>query len=277
MNIVGYAVGTEYETNIVKSITQYNVMRDICTVISTASDRKIPIEDSITTAALVAEEGAIGATSQPVLSQVTLGSYKLGNIVKVSSELLNDSFFDVAGYVAEQLGRSFGIAEEDYCVTGTGSSQPQGILVGAAAGVTAASPTAVTMNEMMELMYSVARAERANGSFLMGDDLALILRKLVDGESRYLWEVSTKAGEPDTLLGKPVYVSESCNAVEASAVVAAFGNMKKYYIADRVGRTLQRLNELYAGNGQVGFLLTERFDGKLVQSAAVKKLTMAAS
>jgi len=211
-----------------------------------------------------------------VFAPVVLKAWKMGKTLKVSTELLADAFFNIEGYAAEMLGRAFGIAEEDKFIAGASSQNfPTGILVSGALGVTCLDDVP-TMDEIIELFYSVNANERRQPGcgWILGNDFVCAARKLKSDEGQYLWQPSTQLGQPDMLLGKPVYESGSCPTMEADAIVGGFGNIKKYVIADRQGRTLLRLNELYSANGQVGFQLTQRVDGKLLQADAFKTIKM---
>jgi HK97 family phage major capsid protein len=101
------------------------------------------------------------------------------------------------------------------------------------------------------------------------------LRKLKDSNGQFLWQPSVQAGQPDRLLGYPIYTSPYAPAVATGALPVAFGDFSNFWIADRMGRTVQRLNELYAGNGQIGFIATERVDGKVILSEGIQLLKVA--
>jgi len=98
------------------------------------------------------------------------------------------------------------------------------------------------------------------------------VRKLKDQTGQYLWQPALTAGTPDTLLGRPVYTSAYMPAVAAGAKSIAFGDFKYYWIADRQGRSFKRLNELYAATGQIGFVGSQRVDGKLTLPETIKVL-----
>ena len=139
-------------------------------------------------------------------------------------------------------------------------------------GVTAASATAITMDEVMDLYYSLRAPYRRNAVFIMNDSTIKAIRKLKNGNGDYLWQPSLTAGQPDTLLNRPIYTSSYMPAIAASNKVILFGDLGYYWVADREGRSFKRLNELYAATGQVGFLASQRVDGKLVLAEAVKVL-----
>jgi len=271
----GYITPTEFETSLVTALQDINEFRQYCNVISTGSDRNIPVESTLGTATWTAEEAAY-TESDAAFGQVVLGAHKLGTIVKVSEELLQDAFFDVQSYLAENFGKRFGIAEESAIVAGDGSGKPTGLTVGASAGVTAAAVAAVTADELIDLFHSLGRMYRGNARWVAADATLKAVRKLKDGNSQYLWQPGLQAGQPDMILGRPVVASSAMPAMAATNVSVLFGDLSYYTIADRSNRVLQRLNELYAANGQVGFRMYERMDGKVTLSAAIKKLTQAA-
>ena len=170
--------------------------------------------------------------------------------------------------------------EEHLGFTGDGSGKPLGILAasgGAETGITAASATAITADELIDLFYSLKSPYRRNAVWVLNDSTIKAVRKLKDGSGQYLWQPSLTAGTPDTILGRPVRTSAYMPAIAASAKTIAFGDFSYYWIADRQGRSFKRLNELYAANGQVGFLASQRVDGKIILPEAVKVLVQKAS
>jgi HK97 family phage major capsid protein len=124
----------------------------------------------------------------------------------------------------------------------------------------------------MDLYYSLKAPYRNKAVFMLNDATVKALRKLKDGNGQYLWQNSVVAGTPDTILNRPVYTSSFMPTAAAGAKTMVFGDLKYYWVADRQGRIFQRLNELYATSGQVGFLITQRVDGKLILPEAVKIL-----
>lgn len=272
----GYIVPEEFETQIVEYLQDINELRSVVTVVSTASDRNIPVESSLGSAAWTAEEGAY-TESDVAFSQTVLGSHKLGTIIKVSEELLQDAFFDVQTYLARNFAKRFGIAEESAFVNGDGSGKPTGIVGGSGEGVDAAAVDAITSDEIIDLFHSVPRQYRVNGTWLLNDSTVKLIRKLKDGDQQYLWQPGLQAGQPDLLLGRPVIASTAMPVAEASAKSVVFGDMSGYTVADRQGTVVQRLNELYAANGQVGFRSYKRMDGKMVDATGIKHLVQSAT
>ena len=276
----GYLVPDEYERTLVEALEEENMFRQLAKVIRTSSgDRKIPVVATKGTASWIDEEGAY-TESDDSFGQVSIGAYKVGTMIKVSEELLNDSVFDLESYIAKEFARRIGAKEEEAFFTGDGSGKPLGILAatgGAETGVTATSSTAVTADELMDLFYSLKSPYRKKAVWVLNDSTIKAVRKLKDSTGQYLWQPSLVAGTPDTLLGRPMKTSAYMPVIAAGAKTIAFGDFSYYWIADRQGRSFKRLNELYAANGQVGFLGFQRVDGKLVLSEAVKVLAQKAS
>ena len=273
----GYLVPEDFERDIVTALEEENVIRSLAKVITTQHERKIPVATGHSTAQWTAENAAY-TESNPTFGQKQIDAFKLTDLAKVSIELLQDSMFDLESYIANEFSRAFGVAEEEAFCIGTGSGQPTGIFTasGGTVGVTAGSPTAITVDNLIDLIYALQSAYRKNAVFLMRDVTVSALRKLKDNNGAYLWQPSVQAGQPDRLLGYPLYTSPYAPAVAAGALPIAFGDFSNYWIADRMGRTVQRLNELYAGNGQVGFLATERVDGKVILPEGIQLLQMGA-
>ena len=275
----GYLVPDEFERTLVEALEEQNIFRTLAHVIQTSSgDRKIPVVASKGTASWVDEEGAI-PESDDAFSQVSIGAYKLGTMIKVSEELINDSVFDLEAYIAREFARRIGNKEEEAFFTGDGKGKPLGVLAatgGAEVGVTAAAAAAFTADEIFDLFYSLKAPYRKNAIFLMNDASVKALRKLKDSNGQYLWQPSLTAATPDTLMGRPVYTSAFMPAMAAGAKAVLFGDLSYYWVADRQGRSFRRLGELFAPTGQVGFLATQRVDGKLILPEAVKVLQMKA-
>jgi len=271
----GYLVPDEFERTLIESLEEENVFRSIAKVITTSSgDRKIPVVATKGTAFWVDEEGAI-PESDDAFGQVSIGAYKLATMIKVSEELLNDNVFNLEAYIAKEFGRRIGAKEEEAFFIGDGTGKPTGIFNatgGAQLGITAASATAITIDEVMDLFYSLKSPYRRNAIFVMNDATVKAIRKLKDGSGQYIWQPSIQAGAPDTILNRPVKTSAYVPTIASGAKSIAFGDFGYYWVADRQGRSFQRLNELFAATGQVGFRATQRVDGKLILPEAIKVL-----
>lgn len=273
----GFLVPTDFEKSIVTALDEENVIRTLAKVITTQHERKIPVANGHSVAQWTAENAAY-QESNPTFGQKQIDAFKLTDLCRVSVELLQDSEFDIEDYLIKEFARAFGIAEEEAFCVGTGTNQPTGIFTakGGVVGVTAAGTNAITADEVISLVYALKSPYRRNAKFLMNDATVSILRKLKDGNGAYLWQPSVQAGQPDKLLGYDLYTSPYVPTVEAGALPIAFGDFKNYWIGDRSGRTVQRLNELYVTNGQIGFVATERVDGKVILPEGIQLLQMKA-
>jgi len=274
----GYLVPDEFERTLVEALEEENVMRQLAKVITASSgDRKIPVVASKGTASWVDEEGLI-PEDDDAFGQVSIGAYKVATMIKVSEELLNDSIFNLESYIAKEFARRIGAKEEEAFLVGDGEGKPTGIFddtYGGEVGVTTTA-AAIKMDEIIDLFYSLKSPYRKRAAFITNDATVKEIRKLKDGNGQYLWQPSVSAGEPDTILNRPVKTSAYVSTIQPGAKVMAFGDFGYYWIADRQGRAFQRLNELYAANGQVGFRATQRVDGKLILKETVKILEMKA-
>jgi HK97 family phage major capsid protein len=272
----GYLVPEEFENQIVTGLEETNVIRSIAKVITTSAERKIPIAATHSIAQWTLENAAY-TESNPTFDQKTVDSFKLTDLVKVSVELLQDSYFDLEAYIVQEFARAFGAAEEEAFCIGTGTGQPTGIFNatnGGHVGVTAGSATAITLDNLLDLIYALKAPYRKNAKFLMKDTTVSAIRKLKDNNGAYLWQPSVQADQPDKLLGYALYTSPYVPEPAAGALPIAFGDFHNYWIADRTGRTVQKLIELYAGNGQVGFIATERVDGKVILPEGIQLMKM---
>ena len=276
----GYLVPDEFERTLVEALEEENIFRTLATIIHTSSgDRKIPVVASKGTAGWIDEEG-LYPESDDTFGQLSLGAYKLGTMIKVSEELLNDSAFDLEAYITREFARRIGTKEEEAFFTGNGTGKPLGLLAdtgGAETGVTTASGTAISADEIIDLYYSLRVPYRMKAKWIMNDSTVAAVRKLKDQHGQYLWQPSMVAGTPNTILGCEVITTPFMPTIAAGAKAISFGDYSYYWIADRQGRTFKRLNELYATTGQVGFLGSQRVDGKLILTEAIKVLKLKAS
>ena len=271
----GYLVPDEFERTLIKALEEENIFRRLANVITTSSgDRKIPVVASKGTASWVDEEGAI-PESDDTFGQVSIGAFKLATMIKVSEELLNDSVFNLETYIAREFARRIGAKEEEAFFVGDGAGKPTGILAatgGGQVGVTTAAAAAITLDEILDVFYSLKSPYRKKAAFIMNDSTVKAIRKLKDNNGQYLWQPSIKEATPDTIINRPLYTSAYMPVIEAGAKSIVFGDFSYYWVADRQGRVFKRLNELYAATGQVGFIATQRVDGKLVLPESIKIL-----
>lgn len=274
----GYLVPEEYDSRLIDTLTEENIMRKLGHTITTSGEHKINIAATKPAAAWIDEGGAL-SFGDATFAQINLDAHKLHVAVKVTEELLYDNAFGLESYIIEQFGKALSNAEEDAFLNGDGKGKPLGIFAetgGGTVGVTAASATAITADEIINLVYSLKRPYRKNAKFIMNDQTIAALRKLKDNNGAYLWQPSLQAGKVDRLFGYAVYTSPYVPTITAGKPVIAFGDFSYYNIGDRGTRSFAELKELYAGNGMVGFVAKERVDGKLILPEAVQILKMKA-
>lgn len=275
----GYLVPTEYDTRLIEGLTEENIIRKLATIIKTGAERKINIAASTPAAAWI-DEGEALTFGDAKFDQINLDAHKLHVAVKVTEELLYDNVFNLETYILDKFARALANAEEDAFLNGDGVGKPLGIFAAAGGGqigVTTASATTITADEVINLIYSLKRPYRKNAAFITNDQTLAILRKLKDANGAYIWQPSYQVGEPDSLLGYPVYTSAFVPTVAAGNPVMAFGDYSYYNIGDRGSHSFAELKELFAGNGMIGFVAKERVDGRLVLPEAVQILKMKVS
>ena len=286
----GFTVPDEFERQLIQALEENNIFRSLAKTIHTNSGtRTIPIATDSGTASWI-EEGAAIQESDMSFAQETLSAYKLGCMIKVSNELLNDSAFDIAAHIAQRFGVRFGNAEEDAFINGTGPSanpqttpsMPTGILTSLtpSAGNTTDNAQTVHFDNIYKLYYSLKSPYRRKAAFLCNETLLLQLMLIKDRNGNYIWKPSLDIAKPDTILGHDIYTSGYMPGITGTVAqdggkkVLLFGDFSYYWIADRQNRTLKRLNELYAVTDQVGFISTQRVDGKLILPEAMQVMAL---
>lgn len=278
----GYLVPQGYQAEIIKTMKDFGAVMSVARVLETESGNALPwptVDDTSNVGALLAENTQI-SEQDVTLGTKQLDAYKYtSKLVRVSWELLQDAAFNVDDLLRDLLGERVGRILNQHFTTGTGSSQPNGIVTGASSGKTAASTTAITGDELIDLQHSVDRAYRYSprARWMMSDTAFASIRKLKDSQNQYLWVPGLRAGEDDVLLGKPVEINTDM-AVPAAAVKSVlYGDFYAGYVVRLVrGFQLVRLGERYADYLQDGFFGFSRADGEVVNTSAYKALTQAA-
>lgn len=267
----GYLVPVEYDKRLIDVLNEENIMRTLGTKITTSGEHKINIAATKPAAAWV-EEGGTLSFGDATFDQIYLDAFKLHVAIKVTEELLYDSAFNLENYIITEFGKALANAEEDAFLNGDGKGKPLGIFAKTGGGQSAGTLTAaLKSDDLIDLIYSLKRPYRKNASFILNDATLAQVKKLKDNNGQYLWQPSYQAGEPDRILGYTVRTS-----AYAPTDAIAFGDYRYYNIGDRGSRSFKQLNELFAGNGMIGFVAKERVDGKLVLPEAVKILGLKA-
>ena len=254
----------------------------VATVLRTVNGQpfNLPANDDTAVVAAILGEGTAEGVSDMTFTNVKFEPYTYSSkIVKVSNQLISDNAFDLASFVGGQLANRLKRGINAHLTTGTGSSQPQGIVAGSTAGKTAASATAVTVSEVMDLFYSVDASYRnaPGAGFMMNSATAKAVRVLGFGSSNDFpaYVPGMSVGEPDMLFGKPVYINEDMDGIATGNKSIIFGDLKQYYVHEAGGVQLLRLSERFADALSTGFIAYRRIDGNVLQGSAIKHLVQA--
>ena len=276
----GYLVPTDLGAAVEVALLEFGGVREVATVIRTENGAQIDlptVDDSGNTGSIEGENDGL-ATTDVTFGVKSLNAYKVSSdLVKIPFELLQDSAFDLASLLGRLLGERIARNSSALYTTGTGSSQPKGVVTASAAGVTAAGVAAITSDELIDLYHSVGRAYRRNGTWMMADSTAKYVRKLKDAENQYLWQPGLSMGLPDTLFGAPVITNDDMAALATGNKTVLFGDFSRYYIRDVGAVRLIRLNERFADNDQIAWVAILRTDGELADAGTnpVKHLVQA--
>lgn len=266
-------VPIEFERTLIQLLRFFGVMRDIARVMTTQDGAvlQVPTISAHGTASWTAENAAF-SPSDETFGQTSLSAYKAATIILVSEELLQDAAFDLENYIAQEFAARIGVLENTAYVAGDGVGKPTGFLTGATVGKTGATgqTTTIAGDDVFDLYHSLLVPYRRNAVWVANDALIKSLRKVKESTGQYIWQPGLTTGQPDALLGKAIYADPDMPAPAANAQSLAFGDFSYYWIRDARGVAFQRLNELYAANGQVGFRAYQRTDGKLLNSNAIR-------
>ena len=257
-------------------------IEQVATVIRTANGQhfNLPANDDTAVVAAILGEGTAETVSDMTFTNVKFEPFTYSSkIVKVSNQLISDNAFDLGSFVGGQLANRLKRGINAHLTTGTGSSQPQGIVAGSTAGKTAASATAVTVSEVMDLFYSVDASYRnaPGAGFMMNSATAKAVRVLGFGSSNDFpaYVPGMSVGEPDMLFGKPVYINEDMDGIATGNKSIIFGDLKQYYVHEAGGVQLLRLSERFADALSTGYIAYRRVDGNVLQGSAIKHLVQA--
>lgn len=266
----GYLVPEEYDNRLIQSLEGENIMRQLGHTLTTSGDHKINIAATTPAAAWIDEGGQL-TFGEATFKQTLLDAHKLHVAIKVTEELLYDSAFNLENYILEQFGKALANAEEDAFLNGDGTGKPTGVFHQTNGGTYLTEVATLKADEIINLIHALKRPYRKGAVFILNDKTIAAIRKLKDNNGAYMWQPSYQVGEPDRLLGYPVYTSQF-----APENKIAFGDFSYYNIGDRGTRSFKQLTELFAGNGMIGFVAKERVDGKLILKEAVQILPIKA-
>jgi HK97 family phage major capsid protein len=272
----GNVVPTSMYDEIIRSLRWQGSVGSLAKVITTGSGDTLNVPSNPThgTAAWTAENVAFTASDE-VFGTLAYSAYKAATTIIVSEELLEDSAFPLDSFLATEFGERIRALEESAFVLSDGTGKPKGLLTTNATTDLTLSTAAVgnstsfTYAAIVTAMFALPSQYRENASFIVNDANARNLYLMVDSQGRPLWNVNMAAGGPDTFLGKPIYTHPDVPAPAISVVSLLYGDWSRAYMIRRVdGFHMQRLMELYANTGQIGFRGWERVDGKVILGAA---------
>lgn len=277
-----YLVEPELDAEIVRSLPKITIVRGLATVRTIGKDRiKMKSIGEVSVG-----WGKLETGTEITESDLTPGAptYQyvedLYGLTKIGEDELEDSDFNLQSILADSFSRAIGEEEDKQFMIGDGHSydEPEGITKNAtlvAGTKTTAASGAVTFEKLLEMIYGCPTQYRKNGVFIMNSTLELYLRQIrattydASHFGQFIWQPSVQAGRPNTLLGYPVYTQDDMSDLSGTAaVIAVFGDVKSgYRILDRSGITLQRLSELYAEAGLVGFKVHKRVGGSVMRAS----------
>jgi len=272
----GAPVPTSFYDQVIMLARTVGPMLQTSTVLNTASGEnlQIPSLAQYSTAAIVGEGTAI-AESDPVFNSfITLGAYKYSFLVQLSTELIEDSGVDILSFLATQVGNELGFRVNDALTTGTGSSQPKGIVAAAGSGITGGTGVSgqFTADNLISLVYSVDTAGRrlAGSGFQMNSSSIAKMRSLKDTAGNYVFSPALNADANDLLLGYPVFENPAMASTGSAAKSVIFGHLPSYFVRQVGGIKLDRSDDFAFNTGLVTFRASMRIDGNLPQSSHVK-------
>lgn len=276
----GHTVGTGFYAQLIDHMIEVSgVLQAGPTTLFTDRGDNLPIPRTTahSTAASEIAEGAAITESDPAFNQLVLGAYKYGVLIQVSYELLEDTYVDLLGYLSMQAGRAVGNAVGTRLITGTGTSQPQGVATASTLGVTGAASVAgaFTAENIIDLFHSVISPYRNSPGcgWLMRDATVGAVRKLREGAGtgQFLWQPSLQAGSPDILLGKPLYTDPNVAAVGLSARSVLFGDMSRYFYRQVKTIRFERSDDYAFNQDLATFKAVVRADGGLADTSGAIK------
>lgn len=280
----GFLVPEDFRAEVVRGIPDAVVVRPRARVVQTSRDvvkaPKVTGNGNSYSSAVRLTWGSETPTAtdhetDPTFGQVAIPVHTAMASTQISMDLLEDAAFPLDGLLRELYVEAFALGEDDEFLTGDGNGRPQGITQAAAAGtitaVNSGDASLLTADGLISLQYALPPQYWPNAIFTMNATSAgKAVRQLKDGNGDYLWQRGLAAGEPDMLLGKAVAYSAFMPDVATSAYPVTYGDYRHYWIADRVGMTLQRLQEKYAENNMIGFVARKRVGGQIVLPAAFR-------
>ncbi len=266
---VGYLLPQHLESKLVNALNTISVLRPLCTEVTTTGDSALPIVNGHGKASWVPEGHPIPLVKD-AFDRVNLDSHKLAGIVRVTSELLKDSAIDIEAYLATTFADRLAVSEEEAFLAGDGVDKPLGLIHQTKVGCTTENAGTVSLQDVLNLIFSVPEKHRRNGTLLMNDNTLLQLYKQSAAQGPSLW-----FGSDGTFFGMHIVRCAAMPDAVPGSIPILFGDFKQVYINNNGQRSIKRLDQLFIANDHIGFLLSERVGIKLAVPDAVKGLQVA--
>ena len=274
MDGMGYLLPQRLEARLVNAMNTISVLRPLCTEVTTSGDSALPIVNGHGKAAWVPEGHPIPMVKD-AFDRVNLNSHKLAAIIRVTSELLKDSAVDIEAYLANTFADRMAVGEEEAFIAGDGMGKPLGLIHQAKVGCETQTAGTVSIEDVLNLIFSVPEKHRRNGTLLMNDNMLLSLYKQCAAQGQNLWLGKTNDGKNDTFFGYRIVRCASMPDAASGSMPILFGDFKQVYINNNGYRSIKRLDQLFIANDHIGFLMAERVGIKLTVPDAVKGLQVA--
>lgn len=279
----GSPVPTSFYDQVLLLARTIGPMLETSTILNTAGGENlnIPSLSAYSVGTATTEAAAIGESDPTFNSVKTLGAFKFGFLTQISREMAEDAGVDILGFLAQQTGNAMGFAINGALTTGTGTTQPTGIVTASAAGVTGSTAVsgAFTADNLIDLVYSVDTAGRTlpGVGFQMNAKSIGAVRKLKDTAGNYVFSPALSGDKPDLVLGYEVYENPAMADPAVSAKSVIFGHLPSYYVRQVGGIKLDRSDDYAFQNDLITFRSTARIDGNLIQTSHVKHFVGGAS
>ena len=271
----GAPIPTSFYDQLIEHMVVVGPMLETSTIIRTTSGEnlQIPRTEAYSGATVFAEGSQIGESDPTFQSFLTLGAFKFSFLTQISSEMLEDTGVDILGFLARQAGIAMGVSVNKGLTLGTGTTEPNGIIPSAGTGLTGGTGVtgAFTGDNLIDLSYSVNSVYRRmpGTGWMMNSNSLASVRKLKDDENRYLFEPSLQAGQPDRLLGYPIYENPDMANAGTAVKSVLFGHLPTYHVRQVRDLSFVRSDEFAFANDLVTFRAILRLDGGLPQQGAV--------
>ncbi|MFC4768735.1 phage major capsid protein [Effusibacillus consociatus] len=275
----GYLVTPEYIREIIKGVVEFSPLRNLARVRQTTSKSvQIPVRTGTHSAQWTSERGTRTETTGTKYGLEDIPTHEMYADIRISRQSLEDAVFDLESEIKMEMQEQFGVAEGTAFITGSGIGQPEGVLTNTSIGeIVSGNASDITADSLISLYFELKDAYARNASWLMKRSTLKKVRQFKDSQGNYLWQPGIAgAATPATILDRPYEECVDMPAVAANAYPVVFGDFRRgYTIIDRIQITIQRLNELHAASGQIGFLGWKRVGGQVVLAEAIKKLKVA--